>query len=103
MQRLLLICLAWMLAAGAQQVGQNTQSSANKTATFQATSQLVIETVTVKDKSGKSVEGLTDKDFTVTEDGAPQTIRFFEFQKLQEDQNDSPAPAPAPALATGKP
>ena len=32
-----------------------------------ASAQLVVETVTVKDKSGKIVEGLTAKDFTVTE------------------------------------
>src|SRR5579883_677694 len=67
--------------AAAQQIGQNT-AGANGTATFSASTQLVVETVTVKVKSGKPVEGLTAKDFTITEDGMPQTIRFFEYQKL---------------------
>jgi VWFA-related protein len=54
-------------------------------ATFKTSTQLVIETVGVKDKSGKPIEGLTAKDFVVTEDGMPQTISFFEYQKLPED------------------
>jgi VWFA-related protein len=36
----------------------------------------------VKDAQGRMGEGLTAKNFTVTENGAPQTIRFFEQQKL---------------------
>ena len=51
---------------------------------FTSTSQLVVETVSVKDRGGNPVEGLTAKDFVVTEDGVLQTIRFFEFQKLPE-------------------
>src|SRR5205809_975886 len=61
---------------------------------FQSTTQLVVEMVGVKDKNGKVIEGLTAKDFTVTENGVPQAIQFCEFQKLQEDQ---PEPAPQPA------
>src|ERR1035438_1945315 len=49
-------------------------------ATFHANAQLVVETVTVKDKNGKTVEGLTAKDFSITEDGVPQTISFCEYR-----------------------
>ena len=59
------------------------QASAQQAA-FQTSTQLVIETVVVKDKDGRPVEGLTARDFTVTEDGAPQEIRVFEYQKLPE-------------------
>jgi VWFA-related protein len=51
---------------------------------FTTSTQLVIETVSVTDKSGNPVEGLTAKDFTLTENGVPQQIRFFEEQKLDE-------------------
>ncbi len=57
----------------------------------------MIETINVKDKSGKAVEGLTAKDFTVTEDGVEQTIRLFEFQKVPEGAAE-PAP-PIPTLS----
>jgi VWFA-related protein len=76
--------IAVVLPFDAQQIGQNAPSDAGAPATFSTSSQLVIETVNVKDKNGKPVEGLTAKDFTVTEDGAEQTIRFFEYQKLPE-------------------
>ena len=66
----------------------------NDTATFKTTTQLVVETVSVKDKSGKPVEGLTAKDFTITEDGVAQTIKFFEYQKFEEA-----AEKPAPPVA----
>ena len=59
---------------------------------FETTLQLVVEMVSVTDKNGKTVEGLTAKDFTVTEDGKPQEIRFCEYQKLADD-----APPPPPA------
>ena len=87
--------LAFSLLANAQQVGQNTTPGAPAAATFQTSTQLVIEAVTVKDKDGKSIPGLTAKDFTVTEDGQPQTIKFFEFQKLDEVTNAPVAPAAA--------
>ena len=74
----------------AQQVGENKTSG--DTPTFSVTRQLKIETVLVKDKNGNPVEGLTAKDFTVTEDGAPQEIKFFEYQRLEEILNAEPLP-----------
>jgi len=52
--------------------------------------------VNVKDKDGKPVEGLTAKDFVVTEDGEPQTVSFVEFQKL-------PPPRATGSIALGGP
>ena len=36
---------------------------------------------TVVDRRGRPVDGLEQKDFTVLEDGAPQTVRRFERVK----------------------
>jgi VWFA-related protein len=49
---------------------------------FSATSNLVIVDVTVRDRSGKPIEGLKRTDFTVMEDGKPQKMAVFEFQNL---------------------
>ena len=51
---------------------------------FRADTRLVVIQVTVRDKSGKPIEGLATKDFTLTENGMPQTISFLELQKLEE-------------------
>src|ERR1035438_2450555 len=101
------IALIFVLLAGAQQPVQTPvpapQTAAAGIVKFQANTQLVIETVTVRDKNGKAVAGLTAKDFTITEDGVAQTISFCEFQKLDEAQGDfskllaGPAPAAEPA------
>ncbi len=57
-------------------------SAQQETATFTTGTQLVVEAVSVTDKKGVPVEGLTANDFTVTENGVPQSIRFFEYQTL---------------------
>src|ERR1044071_6849819 len=61
-------------------------------ATFRTTTRLVVQPVTVKDRDGKPVEGLTARDFTITEDGAPQDIAFVEFQRLEPEPTQAPAP-----------
>jgi VWFA-related protein len=87
--------LGLIVTAAAQQIGQNSTAGApGGTANFETSTQLVVESVNVKDKSGAPVEGLTANDFTVTEDGAAQTIKFFEYEKLPTD--------PAPALPDTK-
>jgi VWFA-related protein len=63
-------------------------------AKFTSNSQLVVEIVTVKDKDGKPVEGLTAKDFTLTEDGKPQAISFCEYQTLRDGPLAPAAPVP---------
>ena len=84
MRKLLALSLAILFAAAAcaQQVGQNRDPNAPKDYTLSMKVQLVVETVVVKDKQGNPVHGLTAADFAVTEDGAPQTIRFCEHQDL---------------------
>jgi VWFA-related protein len=78
--------------ADAQVIGQNSQPSTNDTMTISVTSQLVIETVVVKDKKGNPIGGLTAKDFTVTEDGVPQTIKIAEYQEIPT--TDAPVVTP---------
>jgi VWFA-related protein len=58
---------------------------------FEATTQLVVVNVAVKDKDGGPLEGLTAADFTLTEDGKAQAIKVFEYQRLE----DTVLPAPA--------
>ena len=77
------------LALGAQQP-QTAQAPASvsrplqsdQPATFRARSDLVIVDVTVKDKSGKTLDNLKQSDFTILEDGKPQKISVFEQQQL---------------------
>ena len=62
----------------------------------------VMEAVFVKDKSGKPIDGLTAKDFVITEDNVPQTITFCDYQKMEDNplpSIDVPTAAPIPAAA----
>ena len=87
------IIFAGVLAAqqiGAQQIGQNRPGNAQDNYTLSVKVQLVVEAVVVKDKQGNPIRGLTASDFTVTEDNAPQTIKFFEHQDLAANAKPLP-------------
>ena len=89
--------LCWMMVASAQQTTtpQITQPAApdqklngvlvpESGAVIHTTTQLVVETVIVKDKSGNPVKGLKQSDFLVLEDGKPQDIKIFDWEELSE-------------------
>src|ERR1700678_781597 len=79
--------LLTFLAAGAnaQVIGGNKKPDGSDTYTMSTTVRMVVEDVTVKDKKGNPIKGLSASDFTVTEDGAPQKITFFQPQELPEN------------------
>src|SRR4029078_2940517 len=62
--------------------------------TFRSGAQLTIVDVTVTDKDGRPIEGLTASDFALTEDGVPQTISMVAFQRA--DSADAAALPPLP-------
>ena len=79
---------------------QKALQPSNGPATFGISVNTVMEAVSVKDKNGKPIEGLTAKDFVITEDNVPQTITFCEFQKMEDNvlpPIEAPAAAPIPA------
>jgi VWFA-related protein len=87
----LLLALAY---ASAQQTGQNKSPSEPGTFTLTVKSQLVVETVVVKDKQAKLIPGLTAQDFAITEDGVPQKITFCEHQSLAANASLLPVAPP---------
>ena len=89
-----LLLLAALAPARAQQVGQNKAPDATTGFTLSVKAQLVVETVVAKDKQGRFIPGLTAGDFALTEDGAPETIRFCEHENLANDAHPLPVSAP---------
>src|SRR5580658_6074897 len=90
-----LVCI---LAAFAQQTPPPAQTQApppadqklngvlvpNSGLRISTTTQLVIETVFVKDKKGNPVPGLKKEDFAVLEDGKAHDIKIFDYEELSE-------------------
>jgi VWFA-related protein len=53
------------------------QAATQQTPDLSVKVQLVTALATVRDKHGQFVRGLAQKDFAITEDGRPQSIRYF--------------------------
>ena len=100
---LLCVVTLCVLAVAAQQPTAP-GSPAQGSQAIRVATKLVVEEVTVKDKGGKPIGGLTANDFTLTEDGVPQTISFVEFQQLQAAVNSAElTPSPGSAVSIAPP
>ncbi len=77
--------------------------------TFKSATNLVVVNVIVRDKKGAIIEDLKPNQFTVLENGKPQTISVFEFQRLSAElappatQTLTPARAPVVAAPSVEP
>jgi VWFA-related protein len=76
-----IIALATWLPASAQQ--DEPKAGQDSPTTFQANVNVVNLYFNVKDKHGLLIPHLTKDDFTVAEDGKPQTIKFFSADTSQ--------------------
>ena len=110
MKKITASMLVWVLAGTAQQAppkpANTTPPSTNQAQSsttesgvtkFTINTNLVVENVTVTDKNGKVIEGLKAEDFKITENGVAQTIKFCEYQKVEE--TDAAAAAASVAAA----
>jgi VWFA-related protein len=99
------VVIAMLLSASVGLAQQPQPQTQTPQATFRTTTRLIVQSVFVKDKDGKPIEGLTAKDFVITEDGQPQDIAFVEYQRLATS-SDAPALAAdpqAPVPLTARP
>ncbi|HZT73155.1 MAG TPA: VWA domain-containing protein [Terriglobales bacterium] len=89
------------MTALAQAPAAPAQSQAPRTPYhIEVTSALVVVNVTVRDREGRLVRGLTKNDFRITEDGKPQTIDSFDYeQAAAAPLVEAAAAPPAPSAA----
>ncbi len=98
---LVFFLLALSLSMVSPMRSQTTPKPEKSDSVLRATTRLVVVDVVVVNEKGNSVTGLKAEDFTVLEDGKPQTIRDFSFQTPK-----TVAPAPlklAPGVVTNAP
>jgi len=100
------LCLATLLAFGSPVPAQQAAESpaalprAGRTdipaAVLRVTTRLVLVDVVVTDKDNRPVTGLTRDDFTLLENGQPQTISTFSFESPAVRAAGQPQPPPLP-------
>ncbi len=91
------------ILAAANLLAQQPAAPPQTNVVFKAETNLVVVNVAVRDKAGKAVDKLKATDFTVLEDGKPQKIGVFEFQKLETIEEAKAAgtePKPSTELLT---
>ncbi len=97
----LLLCMALMAPVAPAQDSNTAQAPVPQSATgftFRVDSDLVLVSVTVRDKSGSLVRGLQKSDFTVLEDGRAQRVQTFDVEDVASfvpAAENTPAPAQA--------
>ena len=95
----LLVCCSMMAPQSA--LAQQSRMGDNGF-TFRVTSELVLVSVTVRDKKGALVRGLKQSDFTVLEDGKTQHIQSFDIEDVDNYVPSAPRAGPAQAEAAAK-
>jgi VWFA-related protein len=75
--------LGMLLSTSEASHAQLAQSSSDSSAVIRATTRLVQIDVVATDSSGHPIKNLTEKDFSITEDGKPQKVAFFSFQQTR--------------------
>lgn len=81
--------------AGPMVAQQNSQTSSGQL-TFKQTVNRVVVDVVVTDSNGKAVHGLTERDFSIYEDGKPQNILTFDAYSLDSKSGYSAKLPPMP-------
>jgi VWFA-related protein len=82
---LAILAFAILLVPSLNAQNQQDQQDQNQSFTLKVNSDLVLTNIVVRDKrTGQLVKGLTQKDFTITENGKPQQIVSFDFESVDE-------------------
>ncbi len=92
-----LLCLALLAFASCSACAQESSPF-----TLRVQSQIVLTNVVVRDKkTGQPIRDLNASDFTVTENGKPQTVSSFDFQTVDEAAklNEATASGKTPTIA----
>ena len=80
--------------------GQTAPASGAPVTTIRTSSDLVVVDVVASDSQQNPVHKLTSADFTVLEDGKPQTVKIFEEHQTQTSAPLPPAPKLDPGIFT---
>jgi len=81
-------------------IAQPAPSQPQPQTTFRTSSDLVVVDITVADSRQNPVHHLNSTDFTVLEDGKPQTLKFFEEHAVGSTQSLPPLPRLVPGSFT---